>query len=422
MTALLTTCLTSLIGTGFFNTLLRAFHASHEAGLARLAENHPRFERHLPFYEKYWQPLIGLTTLLAGSLQILNIGCAFLIFANYLQDPLWQGAVFLGVYGLGNILLSRTLPVILAEHYADRISIRGLPLQRILYRILFPLAHLLAALERVLHLRLASETDDGNRPTAGDEILTLVEQTKDHELDDHEREFIRSALEFGETITREIMTPRVKMFGLEDTLTVSGAIAEIKDSPYSRFPLFHEDYDEVLGMVHVKDLIQAIASDRMEDPVKALMHPASFIPESMPIRDLLRMMKQQKIHTAIAVDEYGGTAGIVTLEDILEELVGEIEDEHDLEDKLYTKVRDGVYEAQASLPVDQANEELGLDLPEEEDYDTVAGYILATLGRIPSQGESLYVPGAEIRIQAATSRQITMLMILPEKKVPETQS
>jgi len=353
-------------------------------------------------------------------LQILNIGCAFLIFSNYLQDPLWKGVAFLGIYGLGNILLSRTLPIILAEHYADRISLMGLPLQRIFYRFLFPLAHLLAWFERILHLRLASDTEDGNRPTAGDEILTLVEQTKDHELDDNEREFIRSALEFGDTITREIMTPRVKMVGLEDTLTVSGAISEIKDSPYSRFPLFHEDYDEVLGMVHVKDLIQAVASDRMEDPVKSFMNTASFIPESMPIRDLLHMMKLQKIHTAIAVDEYGGTAGIVTLEDILEELVGEIEDEHDQEDKLYTQVREGVFEALASLPVDQANEELGLNLPEEEDYDTVSGYILATLGRIPTQGETLYVPGAEVRIQAATSRQINHVTIIPDPKESDT--
>src|SRR5690606_14404314 len=110
------------------------------------------------------------------------------------------------------------------------------------------------------------------------------------------------------------MTPRVRMTGLEDTLTVEEAVKEIQDSPYSRFPMFHEDYDEVLGMVHVKDLLPAIAAGKMENPVKALMKPATFVPESMPISDLLRMMKQRKIHTAIAVDEYGGTAGIVTLE------------------------------------------------------------------------------------------------------------
>lgn len=416
MITLLTGCFAALVATSLFNTLLRAFHASHEAGLYRLGENSPRFRQREPFYDKNWLRLIGLSTLLAGSAQILTIGAAFLVYSRYWREPLWVGALFLAGYGLVNILLSRTLPVVLAEHYADRISHAGLPFMRQVYRLLFPLAMAMAFFERVLNLRLASSNEKGNRPSVGDEILTLVEQTQDHELDDDERAFIRSALEFGETIAREIMTPRVRMIGLEDTLSVAEALESIKESPYSRFPLFHEDYDEVRGMVHIKDLIHAVAANRMEDPLKTLMKPATFVPESMPIRDLMRLMKRKKVHTAIAVDEYGGTAGVVTLEDILEELVGEIEDEHDRETKPYTRIREGVYQVRASMPVDEANEELGLDLPEEEDYDSIAGYILATLGRIPLTGEILQAPGAEIRVQAATTRQITQLTITPRPR------
>jgi len=410
-----------LLATTFFNTLLRAFRFSHEAGLSRLAETSPRFQKSATRWEKRWHEMTGLVTLLAGTSQILTIGAAFLIHDRLFGDLSLPGIALLCAYGLVNILMTRSLPWELAEHYADRVTLLGLPLTAALFWALFPLAYIIWFLERTLHLRLANTQETGNRPSAGDEILTLVEQTKDHELDDDERAFIRSALEFGETITREIMTPRVRMFGLEDTVTVEEAVEQIKDSPYSRFPLFHDDYDEVLGMIHVKDLIQAIAAGKMNHPVKSLMAPATFVPESMPIGDLLRLMKQKKVHTAISVDEYGGTAGVVTLEDILEELVGEIEDEHDRENKPFTLVREGVYEVEASMPIDEANEELGINLPDEEEYDTIAGYVLSSLGRIPNAGEIIRAPDAEIRVKKTSPRRIQTVLILPDPKPDEDE-
>lgn len=404
-----------LAGVSFFNSLLRSFRHSQDAGLTRLGEHAPRFEKNAARWEKHWLEIVGLMTLIAGACQITTISSAVLLYLDYFDGFTPLGLLLVGISGVGYILLATSVPVVLSEYYADRITLWGLPLADVIYRVLFPLSFLISAVERMLHLQLSHSKKTGNRPSAGDEILTLVEQTRDHELDDEERHFIRSALEFGETITREVMTPRVKMMGLEDTLTIGEAINEIQDSPYSRFPLFHDDYDEVLGMIHVKDLIQATAAGRLADSLKQLMKPATFVPESMPISDLLRMMKKNKIHTAIAVDEYGGTAGVVTLEDILEELVGEIEDEHDQEEKSFSKVREGVFEVDATMPVDEANEELGLHLPEEEDYDTIAGYLLSTLGRIPSEGEIIRCGDDEIRIKQATSRQIQTLTITPAK-------
>jgi putative hemolysin len=415
MNSLLFLYLGTQLGVTFFNTLLRSFRHSKDAGLSRLGEHAPRFEKNADRWEKHWLEIVGLMTLIGGAFQITTITSAVLINQNLFTAFTPLSAAYIGVTGICYILLATSLPVILSEYYADRITLWGLPIADLVYRVLFPLSFLISAVERMLHLQLAHSKESGNRPSAGDEILTLVEQTRDHELDDEERHFIRSALEFGETITREVMTPRVKMMGLEDTLTVGEAINEIQDSPYSRFPLFHDDYDEVLGMIHVKDLIQATAAGKLDASLKQLMKPATFVPESMPISDLLRMMKQKKIHTAIAVDEYGGTAGVVTLEDILEELVGEIEDEHDQEEKPFTIVRDGVFEVDATMPVDEANELLGLNLPEEEDYDTIAGYLLATLGRIPAVGESIRCGEDEIRVKQATQRQIQTLTIIPAK-------
>jgi CBS domain containing-hemolysin-like protein len=422
MNTLLILCSTSLLGAALFNTLLRSLRYSGEAGLSRLPEKFPRFDATLRRWEKRWPEIISVVTLLAVSLQIATIWSAvnlYDIYAEQVGGPIWLGVAAVALYTLLNITLTRTLPGVLSEHYADRITVHTLPLCGLLYFIFWPLAFLITWIEKILHLRLGSKTDEGNRPSAGDEILTLVEQTHDHELDEEEKDFIRSALEFGETITREVMTPRVRMAGLEDNLNVEQSLAIIKDSPYSRFPLYHDDYDEILGMVHVKDLIKAIAAGELKRPLTEMMKPATFVPESMPISDLLRMMKSQKIHTAIAVDEYGGTAGVVTLEDILEELVGEIEDEHDKETKPYSRIGDGVFQVEANMPVDELNEELDLRIPEREEYDTIAGYMLFTLGRIPATGELVHAPGCDIRVQKATARRIQTLTLTPRSPVDE---
>jgi len=400
----------ALLGSGAFNTLLRSLRFSGEAGLSRLSEKQPKFARAEKRWGSKWMEMISVITLLAVCCQIAAIWSAVTLFNLHLQpDPF--GLLIVALYTLLNIALTRTVPGVVAEHYADRITLTLLPVCGLLYWLLFPFAFLLTGIERLLHLRLAGSPDQGNRPSAEDEILTLVDQSHNHDLDEDERDFIRSALEFGETITREIMTPRVRMVGLEDTLSVAEALDIVKDSPYSRFPLYHEDYDEILGMVHVKDLIRAIANGRTAEPITQVMSPSVFVPESMLISDLMRQMKQKKVHTAIAVDEYGGTAGIITLEDILEELVGEIEDEHDRENKPFSRISEGVYQVEASMNIDELNEELDLELPEREEYDSVAGYLLYTLGRIPATGEIFQGPGCEIRIQNATTRRIQTLTL-----------
>ncbi len=416
MKSLILSCIGFLLATGAFNTLLRALRLSAEGGLQRLSEHHPGMASTLKNRERRWPELLATLTLIAGSFQIANIWTSVLIFQHPgFPEAGWASPVFVMGYILLNVSVTRSLPTILSEHFADRITLLFLPLCGVLTWIFFPLAFAFTFAEKHLIHRLQDKHQEGNRPSAEDEILTLVEQTRDTELEEEERDFIRSALEFSETITREIMTPRVRMTGLEDTHTVASALKEVQDSPYSRFPLFHDDYDEILGMLHVKDILRAVAREELEAPVTSLMKAATFVPESMPIKDLLQQMKQQKVHTAIAVDEYGGTAGVVTLEDILEELVGEIEDEHDPEERTWRQLAPDQFELEATMPLDEVNEELGLELPEGEDYDSIGGYILQRLGRIPRSGERLAAPGCEIRIQQAISRRIQKLII---RKLP----
>jgi CBS domain containing-hemolysin-like protein len=202
MNSLLFLYLGTQLGVTFFNTLLRSFRHSKDAGLSRLGEHAPRFEKNADRWEKHWLEIVGLMTLIGGAFQITTITSAVLIYQNLFTAFTPLSAAYIGVTGICYILLATSLPVILSEYYADRITLWGLPIADLVYRVLFPLSFLISAVERMLHLQLAHSKESGNRPSAGDEILTLVEQTRDHELDDEERHFIRSALEFGETITR----------------------------------------------------------------------------------------------------------------------------------------------------------------------------------------------------------------------------
>ena len=179
-------------------------------------------------------------------------------------------------------------------------------------------------------------------PSAEDEIKRLIEETDEEELEEEEREIIRSVFEFGESVAREIMTPRIDISGIKDTLTIEECVERVKESRHSRFPVYHENIDDVVGIVHVKELLKLIASDMRKDSIGQLAKKIEFIPETMPLNDLLQLMKKTRSQMVLVVDEYGGTEGLVTMEDVIEELVGEIEDEYDLKEKELHRRPDGL--------------------------------------------------------------------------------
>ncbi|HSR88216.1 MAG TPA: hemolysin family protein, partial [Pontiella sp.] len=233
------------------------------------------------------------------------------------------------------------------------------------------------------------------------------------ELEEEEREIIRSVFEFGETVAREIMTPRIDISGIKDTLNVDQCISQIKESRHSRFPVYHENIDDVVGVVHVKDLLRLVAESKGETPITQLAKRIDFVPETMPLNDLLQLMKKSRSQIVLVVDEYGGTEGLVTMEDVIEELVGEIEDEYDLEEKEYHRRPDGSIMVKARMPIDELNEALDARLPESEEYDSLGGYVYSELGRIPKIGETLEASGYTLRVHAATQRQIEIIHMIP---------
>lgn len=258
---------------------------------------------------------------------------------------------------------------------------------------------------RVLGVRPGSR-----RPGITEEEIKLL-VTEQGSLLDEEKRMIHEVFELGDTVAREIMVPRVDAEMLEDTLTVGEALPAFRRTGFSRMPVFHEDPDSVVGVALLKDLLGPIDSGRSSDPIARFMRPPAFVPETKPILDLLQEMRASHSHMVVVVDEHGGTAGLVTIEDIVEEVIGEIADEFDRDLRYISRVSDSVWLVEGRLPVEDANDKLGLDIPESEEYDTVAGWVLMGLGHIPVPGERLMCGDAEIRVQSVRGRRVARLRV-----------
>ena len=225
------------------------------------------------------------------------------------------------------------------------------------------------------------------------ELLGIVEAAADDEVIEHEeRELIESIIEFGDTVAREVMVPRPDMVIVPNEATVSQALDLAIANGFSRLPVFGSDDVDVMGLAYTKDLIRAERDDRGDLTVLDLVRPVRFIPENKPVANLMREMQAGKFHLAIVADEYGDIAGLVTLEDCLEELVGEIVDEYDVEEEVAVRTPDGAFIVDGGTSIDELNELTGAELPSDH-WDTVGGLVFSTLGHVPTIGEEVDLAG-----------------------------
>jgi putative hemolysin len=228
---------------------------------------------------------------------------------------------------------------------------------------------------------------------------------------EEEKRMIGEVLEIGDTVAREVMVPRVDVEMIEDTATIGDALPFFGRTGFSRVPVFHDDPDSVVGVALLKDLLEPIASGDVDVPLARVARSPLFVPETKPILDLLAEMRASHNHMVIVVDEHGGTAGIVTIEDIVEEIIGEISDEFDPDHRYIDVVSDNVWLVDGRLPVEDANKDLGLSVPESEEYDTLAGWVLSALGHIPVVGESVESEGATLSVESVRRRRIARLRV-----------
>ncbi len=250
---------------------------------------------------------------------------------------------------------------------------------------------------------------DGGRPGVSEEEIKLL-VTEQGSLLDEEKRMIHEIFELGDTVAREIMVPRVDMVLVEDDRTVREAVAIMRVTGFSRVPVFREDHDTIVGIAFLKDLVGPVAEGRGDDPVLGHLRPPVYVPETKGILPLLSEMQAYRTQLVVVVDEYGGTAGLVTLEDIVEEIVGEIVDEFDRDRRYVTKVGEGEWVIDGRLPIEDALA-LGLPVCEAEEYDTLAGWLLAQTGRIPAPGERYIEDGYQFRVQAMRRRRVARVRV-----------
>ncbi|MCU1460383.1 MAG: hypothetical protein JWO37_458 [Acidimicrobiales bacterium] len=251
-----------------------------------------------------------------------------------------------------------------------------------------------------------------------EELLALADAAvEDDVIEREERALIHSIIEFGDTVVREVMVPRPDMVSVEARASINDVMEVAIAAGYSRIPVYEQGIDDIIGIVYAKDLMRALRDGRGEEQVRTLVREATFVPETKRVAELMREMQAKKFHMAIAVDEYGGTAGLVTLEDLIEELVGEIVDEYDIEDPLVEPLPGGDVRVNARMAIDELNDLLHTDLP-EGDWDTVGGLVFNLLGHVPTEGETVTYDGHHFRAEKVQGRRIGRVRI---SKVPEEQ-
>jgi CBS domain containing-hemolysin-like protein len=265
---------------------------------------------------------------------------------------------------------------------------------------------------------IAETTPEEQHEEKQEEFLTGLEQHKtEGVLDEEEQEMIENVLELSSSTADEIMTPRTDIVAAEVNSDLQQVLQIITSGGHTRIPVYEEKIDNIVGLIYAKDLLAEIGKDPVDFNLREKMRKVYFVPETKPLRVLLHEFQNQKLHIAIVLDEYGGTAGIVTLEDILEELVGEITDEYEeTPAEPIKKIDQNTIEADARTYIDDLNDEFELNLPEDEDYETIGGFVFSILGYIPKTDESFDYENLKFTIASAEARKIKRIKI---QKVPE---
>jgi len=332
--------------------------------------------------------------------------------AIYPWNLLWPGSLWI----LAVLTAAVWVPQTIARLWATPIVYFTLGFWQLLARILGPFLAVSMIIDTLMH-RLANKTPKETKEESfGEEILTIVsEGHREGLLEEEAREMIEGVIEFADIDVSEIMTPRTEMVSIPRSLSWEDMLRLVIDKGHSRIPVTGENRDDVVGILVTKDLLAMLRSNQEFDSLEwtTLLREAYFVPETKPIDQLLQEFQHTRSHMAIVLDEYGGVAGVVTLEDVIEEIVGEIIDEFDTEepDTDFREIEPGVYETLGKVHVDEINEELDTELPEDEDFDTIAGLVFSRLGHIPQVGEHVDIDKVRLSVLEVSSRRIQRLRI-----------
>lgn len=366
-----------------------------------------------------------LITVLIGN-NIANVGASslattvsFSILQNFqINDFMSYGiGITTGIMTLLILIFGEISPKSYCISNAEKVALGISPVIRFFVILFSPLVWLLSLITRLTSVNYLS-----NRfPLVTEEEVRTIVKIGEEEgsIQQEEKEMIHNVFDLDKTEVSSIITPRVDMFVLEAAISINETIEKIKDKIYSRIPVYEENIDKIVGIAYAKDILHAGLSGKGNDLLKSLIHPAIFIPENMMVNVLLEQFKKQKSHIAVVVDEHGGIAGLVTIEDVLEELVGEIYDETDKPEKLVTTIDESTYKIIAKINIGELNEMLDLSLSEDESYDTLSGFILYKAGEIPKEGDVITVDNLTLTVNKVEEHRIIEVILKKEPPKPE---
>ena len=413
MGSLATLELLSLLALVLVSALLTGAEAAYfslgRARLKRLAEQHDPEQGPL-------QPLLSkphdlLVTILVG-ITLANIGASAIAtsMAATLFGPLGL-AISIGVMTVLILVFGEVLPMTLAVEHPERYSAWVSRPVAWLSALLWPVRGILSALTAMTLRLVGSERQRGEPEISEEELRTLVDVgAREGVVDRTEREMIHKVFELEDTLVREVMVPRPDMFCLDMATPPPDILPLLREHLHSRVPVFEDTVDHIVGVLYTKDLLPHLKGLPPDFDLRSRLHPPYFVPESKRADALLREFQAKKLHLAVVVDEYGGTAGLVTLEDLLEELVGEIRDEFDEDEHLIQKVDATSYRVSGKLPIDDLNAATGLHLSKDS-FDTVGGWVLDLFGRVPNKGEKTQAGEVTVTVEKVERTRVVEVLV-----------
>ncbi len=409
--------------------LLMFFVALAEVSLATLSRSHvrklseegvPSAQRIESLLKDAQRFLAGVMVLKTGVIVLATAAVSLLVISLQGGGWWWGAALILTGFAL---LLTQVWGRAVAVQHPMAVASRVAGPMRWIIWLISPFSWALLKLAHALGITKGDKESERSIFISEDGLRLLLNLgDEEHFLEEDERELIDSIFRFSETTVAEVMVPRVDVVALPKETPLMKALDVIVEAGHSRIPVYEETIDKIVGVLYAKDLLACFRDGNTDITVESIMRPPFFVPETMMVDELLPILRQKRTHLAVVVDEYGGTAGIVTIEDLLEEIVGEIQDEYDSEPPMIQPQEDGSYIVNGRMDVDDLNRELNVHLPtDDESYSTLAGVIYAQLQRVPHPGDSFDLDGVHIEVLKVNDNRIEEVLLTLRRRDEEAR-
>lgn len=398
-----------------FSSIETAFSSANRIRLKNLSEDNKEAKRALDILDDFDK---FLSTILVGN-NIVNIVAttiATVLFTRFFNDN--GPTISTIVMTIVILVFGEVTPKSLAKKMPEVIAIKFSGFVKVLITLLTPFTFLFKLIKIVLDKFIKNDEDDSD---ITDELMTMVEEAEnDGDLEAHESDLITAAIEFNDLDVRDILTPRVDLVAVGVDMDVDKIEETFRLNAFSRLPVYENSIDNIIGVIHEKDFYSLLYKNKEKINIKNIIKSTLYTSPHIKISTLLRQLQNSKLHLAVVLDEYGGTAGIITLEDILEELVGEIWDEHDTVKEFYTKISDTVYLVDGSVELSDVFERFDLDIDDNDfDYVTLSGWVRHQFEESPKAGDKFQYENLDILVTKADERKVNEVKITILKKVNE---